>query len=279
MKSAVETPQVSDGSRSGRKRDSAFTLIELLVVIAIIAILAAMLLPALAKAKSRAKRIQCVSQLKQLSYGALMYAGDFKDWFPIWTHFNTRQINVMNGTWYGRFVWEAPGQRPNMKVPTTYGRNQQLGGEFNNLGYLFPSKYVGAGNVMFCPSYAPTSFLGIGAYSEPKFMSSDGGGRVRSGYLFNPWVKNAVSDQTRMMQKASEVKPRRTLILDYLGSNMAVNDLAHGAAGGWNLAFADGSVAFSKSPEAIRLVQLGQPQDYNNIQLTNILFTLEQGSR
>src|SRR5262249_39801934 len=81
------------------KRTAGFTLIELLVVIAIIAILASMLLPALAKAKTKAHLAACLSNLKQWGLGDTMYVEDNNGVFP----FPRFQVNALpdqdNPTW------------------------------------------------------------------------------------------------------------------------------------------------------------------------------------
>ena len=65
------------------RRNTAFTLIELLVVVAIIALLIAILLPALGKAREKAKLAKCLSNLRQIGLAAFMYQGENNGYFPM----------------------------------------------------------------------------------------------------------------------------------------------------------------------------------------------------
>jgi prepilin-type N-terminal cleavage/methylation domain-containing protein/prepilin-type processing-associated H-X9-DG protein len=98
--------------RSKAPTNRGFTLIELLVVIAIIGILSSLLLPALAKAKGKANRIKCVSNLLQMGMAVQMYAGDFDDRCPPVTRSFEENWIVQLEPYYGnRKILKCPADK------------------------------------------------------------------------------------------------------------------------------------------------------------------------
>jgi prepilin-type N-terminal cleavage/methylation domain-containing protein len=250
-----------------------FTLIELLVVIAIIAILAALLLPALAAAKRKAKLAQCQSNYHQVSVACYVYANDYNDYFPICTvgNANASSPNHLGDAHYTYYV----GQFPNYANTTL---NQGIQAGFDCLGRLYETHGMANGLALYCPAYPATSILSAANYSTPSFITIDngeGGGAtpaVRDTWLYNPHsLIQQLQCQLLAPVPENQQHHSRHAVWNRLSGHAAVlrsdapgyaapstsfgpNYYAHYPAQGFDVLFTDGSVQFVQSVSAFNYI-------------------------
>ena len=262
---------------SQRRGFRAFTLIELLVVIAIIAILAAMLLPALAKAKERALRVNCVSNLRQIGVAIFIYAGDNAEKMP------PNRVNATSGSvWYPYEVGRC-----------TLANDWSQGP--HNLGSLWATKNIPDGKIFYCPSskrfpgnfqyetYAQEDPWPFGqSASDPGYN----GGITRSGYSYFPQNKTkevirgvplyAVMGQTSVngvvynLLKQTDVDVNKAMVTDLVYSSApAAVPHRDGSLSGLNAMFGDGHV-FYQSQRRVPQAFTGAFTDWNNLDCVGV---------
>jgi prepilin-type N-terminal cleavage/methylation domain-containing protein len=217
---------------------TAFTLIELLVVIAIIAILAALLLPALASAKGKAKQVNCLSNLKQIGLASMLYCGDFQDEFP------PRGLVNDLGNWVncGEYGWVG-----NLG---TYGGYVDMDATCRPLNtYLGKFGHSNNVDVAHCPSEIDT-------VNDPYYQFGNSYGADCD--MNFTWTLNIDQNPATLRScKTTQIKSPSLMIVfgeagcyctSWSGETIPPQDFVHTKYGDtrWNASFADGHAAFTR---------------------------------
>jgi len=214
-----------------------FTLIELLVVIAIISILASILFPVFARARENARRASCMSNLKQIGLGMMMYVQDYDEKYPLgaWkvSGTNTAAANFASAS------TPHDGSVPAKKFSISIGSG--TGYLYSWMDFIYP--YVKNVQLFVCPSFS-------GASTTPS-------------YGYNLFISNERSNPPVAASMAAISRPSEiVLVTDYVSAYNYANpgEYCHDLAAipknhyphmeGGNITFADGHAKWYKAGAA-----------------------------